>query len=131
MWRDPLRPSQILAKLCKDYKLEGPFYAPNYVRVGEKAWVVPFKTDPGGASKVDSEPIALYALQHWDELHRSGFHLVPEHVEVRPLYHPEKPGIEQGRLEMWIDMFPLDMPPPPPPVAISPRKPKRLKVLKV
>ena len=30
---------------------------------------------------------------------------------------------EQGKLEMWVDMFPMDMPPPKQQVDISPRKP--------
>lgn len=33
-------------------------------------------------------------------------------------------GIEQGRIEMWVDMFPMDMPLPGQPVNIAPRKPK-------
>lgn len=31
----------------------------------------------------------------------------------------------QGRLEMWVDMFPMDMPAPGPATDISPRKPKK------
>lgn len=50
--------------------------------------------------------------------------IVPEHIESRPLYNPDKPGIEQGKLELWVDMFPMDMPLPGPAVDISPRKPK-------
>lgn len=34
------------------------------------------------------------------------------------------PGIEQGRLQMWVDMFPMDMPLPGPPLDISARRPK-------
>lgn len=33
-------------------------------------------------------------------------------------------GIEQGRIQMWVEMFPMDMPLPGPPIDISPRKPK-------
>lgn len=31
----------------------------------------------------------------------------------------------QGKLEMWVDMFAMDMPLPKPPTDISPRKPNR------
>uniref|UniRef100_A0A8C5S5I6 C2 domain-containing protein n=1 Tax=Laticauda laticaudata TaxID=8630 RepID=A0A8C5S5I6_LATLA len=51
-----------------------------------------------------------------------GCKLVPEHVEVRSLYNPDNPGILQGSLHMWIDMFPNDVPAPPP-VNIKPRLP--------
>uniref|UniRef100_A0A673TK55 C2 domain-containing protein n=1 Tax=Suricata suricatta TaxID=37032 RepID=A0A673TK55_SURSU len=51
-----------------------------------------------------------------------GIQLVPEHVETRPLYHPRSPGLLQGSLHMWIDIFPRDVPAPPP-VDIKPRQP--------
>uniref|UniRef100_A0A671V9P9 Otoferlin n=1 Tax=Sparus aurata TaxID=8175 RepID=A0A671V9P9_SPAAU len=109
VWRDPMKPSQILAKLCKEGKTDGPHYG------------------PGGKVKVKQteEHLALTVLNHWEEIPRVGCKLVPEHVETRPLLNPDKPGIEQGRIEMWVDMFPMDMPAPGPAIDISPRKPKR------
>lgn len=70
------------------------------------------------------EHLALAVLHQWHAFPRIGCALIPEHVETRPLYNPEKPGIEQGKLEMWVDMFPMDMPSPGPSIDISPRKPK-------
>uniref|UniRef100_A0A8C5FBZ1 Otoferlin a n=1 Tax=Gadus morhua TaxID=8049 RepID=A0A8C5FBZ1_GADMO len=108
VWRDPMKPSQILAKLCKEGKLEAPQYG------------------PGGKVKVrqTEEHLALTVLRHWEEIPRVGCPLIPEHVETRPLLNPDKPGIEQGRIEMWVDMFSMDMPAPGPAIDISPRKPK-------
>uniref|UniRef100_A0A8C1TQQ9 Otoferlin n=1 Tax=Cyprinus carpio TaxID=7962 RepID=A0A8C1TQQ9_CYPCA len=109
VWRDPQKPTQILAKLCKEAKLDGPHYG------------------PGGKVKVKQteEHLALTVLRHWEEIPRVGCKLIPEHVETRPLLNPDKPGIEQGRIEMWVDMFPMDVPAPGPAIDISPRKPKR------
>lgn len=33
--------------------------------------------------------------------------------------------LPQGRLELWVDMFPMDMSAPGTPLDISPRKPKK------
>ncbi|KAL2082435.1 hypothetical protein ACEWY4_022253 [Coilia grayii] len=126
IWRDPQKPSQILAKLCKDGKLDGPHYGPGgRVKVANRIFAAPTEIeDENGLKKQTEEHLALAVLRHWEDMPRVGCRLIPEHVETRPLLHPDKPGIEQGRLEMWVDMFPMDMPAPAPAVDISPRKPK-------
>jgi hypothetical protein len=62
--------------------------------------------------------------------------LVPEHVETRSLYSPEMgPELEQGKIQMWIDMFPYEdyqdsilMGSKFTPVDIEVRKPKRFEL---
>ncbi|KAM6087647.1 fer-1-like protein 6 [Chlamydotis macqueenii] len=125
-WRDATKPSEILTKLCKDYRISGPFMRPGEIQVGTKV----FKgqtvfTEDENDEPVDSyEHLSLKVLRAWEEIPGAGYKLVPEHIETRPLYHKDKPGMEQGRVQMWVDMFPKDMPLPGPPVDISPRKPK-------
>ncbi|CAM4644135.1 unnamed protein product [Lepidochelys kempii] len=127
MWRDPGKPTQILSKLCKEGKVDGPHYGPpGRVKVANRVFTGPREMeDENGQKKQTDEHLALAVLRHWEEIPRVGCKLVPEHVETRPLLNPDKPGIEQGRLEMWVDMFPMDMPAPGPAIDISPRKPKR------
>ncbi|XP_034756060.1 otoferlin isoform X14 [Etheostoma cragini] len=127
VWRDPMKPSQILAKLCKDAKIDGPHYGPGgKVKVANRIFQGPTEIeDENGLKKQTEEHLALTVLNHWEEIPRVGWKLVPEHVETRPLLNPDKPGIEQGRIEMWVDMFPMDMAAPEPAIDISPRKPKR------
>uniref|UniRef100_A0A3Q3IF07 Otoferlin n=1 Tax=Monopterus albus TaxID=43700 RepID=A0A3Q3IF07_MONAL len=127
VWRDPLKPSQILAKLCKDGKIDAPQYGPGgKVKVADRIFHGPTEIEEeNGLKKQTEEHLALSVLNHWEEIPRVGCKLVPEHVETRSLLHPDKPGIEQGRIEMWADMFPMDMPAPGPAIDISPRKPKR------
>ncbi|KAM8847475.1 otoferlin isoform 6-T6 [Synchiropus picturatus] len=127
VWRDPMKPSQILAKLVKEAKIEGPHYGPGgKVKVANRIFTGATEMeDENGLKKQTEEHLALTVLNHWEEIPRVGCKLVPEHVETRPLLNPDKPGIEQGRIEMWVDMFPMDMPAPGPAIDISPRKPKR------
>uniref|UniRef100_A0A3Q3FH97 Otoferlin n=1 Tax=Labrus bergylta TaxID=56723 RepID=A0A3Q3FH97_9LABR len=127
VWRDPLKPTQILAKLCKDGKTDAPQYGPGgKVKVANRIFTGATEIeDENGLKKQTEEHLALTVLNHWEEIPRVGCKLVPEHVETRPLLNVDKPGIEQGRIEMWVDMFSMDMPAPGPAIEISPRKPKR------
>uniref|UniRef100_A0A8C7XTL3 Otoferlin a n=1 Tax=Oryzias sinensis TaxID=183150 RepID=A0A8C7XTL3_9TELE len=126
IWRDPMKPTQILTRLCKEGKIDGPHYGPGgKVKVANRIFTGPTEIeDENGLKKQTEEHLALTVLNHWEEIPRVGCKLVPEHVETRPLLNPDKPGIEQGRIEMWVDMFPSDMPAPGPALDISPRKPK-------
>ncbi|XP_010139718.1 PREDICTED: fer-1-like protein 4, partial [Buceros rhinoceros silvestris] len=133
-WRDAFKPTQILDSLCKKNSLPAAEYRQEEVKVDNKIFKVPpeaFSEEASVRNKrgvadenwsVDDEHKALYVLQHWEEMAGYGYKLVPEHVETRSLYHPENPGLVQGSLHMWIDMFPNDVPAPLP-VNIKPRLP--------
>ena len=51
--------------------------------------------EPEKTNESLQESLALLALRRWNEIPDVGRHLVPEHVEMRSLYNPAKPGIEQ------------------------------------
>lgn len=40
-WRDPLRPTQVLAKIAKEEGLDGPNYSTGRVRIDNKTFVAP------------------------------------------------------------------------------------------
>ncbi|XP_062935780.1 fer-1-like protein 6 [Cynocephalus volans] len=125
-WRDTSKPTEILTKLCKDNKLDGPYFHPGKIQIGNQVFTgKTVFTEEDSEETVESyEHLALKVLRSWEDMPEVGCRLVPEHIETRPLYHKDKPGMEQGRLQMWVDMFPKDMPQPGPPVDISPRQPK-------
>uniref|UniRef100_A0A3Q3WWF6 Otoferlin n=1 Tax=Mola mola TaxID=94237 RepID=A0A3Q3WWF6_MOLML len=110
IWQDPMKPSQILAKLCKEGKIDGPHYGPGgKVKVANRIFLGPTEIeDENGLKKQTEEHLALTVLNHWEEIPRTS-------ICVR----------SKGRIEMWVDMFPMDMPAPGPAIDISPRKPKR------
>ncbi|KAG8147947.1 hypothetical protein E2320_022992, partial [Naja naja] len=121
-WRDALKPTEILNKLCKDNKLNKPIMQPGKIQIGNKIFTgqTVFQEDENEEPVESYEHLALKVLRSWNEIPEVGCKLVPDHIETRPLYHKDKPGMEQ----MWVDIFPKDMPLPGPPVDISPRKPK-------
>ncbi|KAL7881937.1 hypothetical protein AOLI_G00087860 [Acnodon oligacanthus] len=123
-WRDCIKPTDLLIKLCKENRLDSPRFTPGRISIGEKVYT-------GKTVFVDEDQIvesyehlALKVLHRWEEMPDVGCKLVPEHIETRSLYLKDKPGMDQGQVQMWIDVFPMDMPHPGPPVDISPRKPK-------
>ncbi|XP_077023714.1 fer-1-like protein 6 [Tamandua tetradactyla] len=125
-WRDTSKPTEILTKLCKDNKLDGPYFRPGKIQIGNKIFSgkTVFTEEDTDEAVESYEHLALKVLHSWEDIPEIGCRLVPEHIETRPLFHKDKPGMEQGRLQMWVDMFPKDMAQPGPPVDISPRQPK-------
>lgn len=90
-----MKPTQILSKICKLYGLTGPTYTKVSVTVDDKIFTIP---KPISADKIvvtDMENLALSCLHQLKDLPKIGHNFVPEHVEMRTLFLPEKPGMEQ------------------------------------
>ncbi|XP_043323629.1 fer-1-like protein 5 [Cervus canadensis] len=121
-WRDQMPPSLLLEHHAKRKGLPPPLFSPEGDSVyynGKKFELQSFELKPPRASFLGSkkERLALYLLNTQG--------LVPEHVETRTLYSDSQPGIDQGKVQMWVDIFPKKLGPPGPPVNIGPRKPNR------
>uniref|UniRef100_A0A8C3Q6S5 Uncharacterized protein n=1 Tax=Geospiza parvula TaxID=87175 RepID=A0A8C3Q6S5_GEOPR len=99
-WRDQLKPTQLLQNV----------FFPIYF-ISEANKILHQHLGPG------EERLALHILRTQG--------LVPEHVETRTLYSTFQPNISQGKLQMWVDVFPKSLGPPGPPFNITPRKAKK------
>uniref|UniRef100_A0A8C9J8V7 Dysferlin n=1 Tax=Panthera tigris altaica TaxID=74533 RepID=A0A8C9J8V7_PANTA len=116
-WRDQLRPSQLLHLFCQQRRVKAPVYHTDRVMFQDKEYAIEEIGELPRDPRTTVEPLALYVLQQQG--------LVPEHVESRPLYSPLQPDIEQGKLQMWIDLFPKALGRPGPPFNITPRRARR------
>ncbi|XP_051271745.1 fer-1-like protein 4 [Dicentrarchus labrax] len=137
MWRDAKKPTTILAELCRKNGIQSPEYRTSEVKVLNKIFKIPPDAVPEALLKKNQrspeeeaemeQHAALSVLQRWEEMNEflpGAISLVPEHVEVRSLLNPDNPGLPQGYLHMWVDMFPTDSPAPPP-VDIKARLPEQ------
>ncbi|XP_063786011.1 fer-1-like protein 5 [Pseudophryne corroboree] len=121
-WRDQLLPSQLLNVTCS-----------------RREWASPTYTEDGQEVSVNNRKLCLSQFESTGCTHRQfgppkerlslyvlrTLGLVPEHVETRSLYNPVRPSLEQGKLQMWVDIFPMSLGAPGPPFNISPRIPKK------
>nr|XP_020479932.1 dysferlin isoform X3 [Monopterus albus] len=119
-WRDQMTPRQLLFRVCERQNLRKPTYENDTVY---------FRGDQYTAADLEDKHESkrhLGPIKEQLSLHILGkLGLVPEHVETRSLYSPLQPDIEQGRLMMWVDLFPKALGPPGPAFNITPRKAKK------
>uniref|UniRef100_A0A8C5QFH1 Dysferlin n=1 Tax=Leptobrachium leishanense TaxID=445787 RepID=A0A8C5QFH1_9ANUR len=119
-WRDQLRPSQRLQLYAQQRNYKLPAYKSNKLTFRNQEYRLSDLEDskfPNPHLGSPDERLALHALRQQG--------LVYEHVETRSLYSPLQPDIEQGKVQMWVDVFPKFLGPPGPPFNITPRKAKR------
>ncbi|XP_073239418.1 myoferlin-like [Porites lutea] len=118
-WRDSRTPRQILENYCDTNNLPKPKYIGNNKVIihGDEFCLEDYES--GMTINPHMGPpdqrLALHVLNCMP--------LVPEHVETRPLFNTLQPGVEQGKLQMWVDIFPKSIGPPGMPFNISPREP--------
>ncbi|NXN93407.1 MYOF protein, partial [Rhinopomastus cyanomelas] len=121
-WRDQLKPTQLLQNVARFKGYAPPVLSENgrKINYGGRDYTL----DEAEANKIlhqhlgpGEERLALHILRTQG--------LVPEHVETRTLYSTFQPNISQGKLQMWVDVFPKSLGPPGPPFNITPRKAKK------
>ncbi|XP_028250241.1 fer-1-like protein 6 [Parambassis ranga] len=123
-WRDCLKPSELLSKMCREKGVDGPHFRPGRITVADKVFAGKTLFMDEDQPLECYEHLSLKILHRWAEIPAVGCRLVPEHIETRTLYNKARPGMDQGQVQMWVDMFPMELPHPGPSVDISPRKPK-------
>ncbi|KAH8319290.1 hypothetical protein KR067_002918 [Drosophila pandora] len=118
-WHDLRLPSEILVDLCQKRGIQPPYYYGNVIEVDGMLF-----GDETVISKDEElqERLSLAVLKNLDKLPSFGYKLIPEHVETRSLCRDDYPNVEQGKLQLWIELFesniyvpqPIDITPVPP-----------------
>ncbi|XP_066549569.1 myoferlin isoform X3 [Amia ocellicauda] len=121
-WRDQLKPMKVLENLARLKGCRPPVTSDNGNTIafgGREYSLSDFETNKVIHQHLGpaDERLALHVLRTQG--------LVPEHVETRTLYSSFQPTLSQGKLQMWVDVFPKSLGLPGPPFDISPRKPKK------
>ncbi|XP_034538293.1 myoferlin [Notolabrus celidotus] len=121
-WRDQLKPSQILQNVARVRGVPPPRIeadGSSLTLSGRQYNLQDFETNTVihphlGPAR---ERLALHVLRDQG--------LVPEHVETRTLCSSHQPNLSQGKIQMWVDIFPKSLGLPGPPCDITPRKAKK------
>uniref|UniRef100_A0A667WPJ3 Myoferlin like n=1 Tax=Myripristis murdjan TaxID=586833 RepID=A0A667WPJ3_9TELE len=121
-WRHQLKPSQILQNQAKlkgipPPRIEGDGSSLTFS--GRQYSLQDFEANSVNHQHLGParERLALHVLRNQG--------LVPEHVETRTLCSSYQPNLSQGRIQMWVDIFPKSLGLPGPPCDITPRKAKK------
>ncbi|XP_053730215.1 myoferlin isoform X1 [Synchiropus splendidus] len=121
-WRDQIKPSQILQNVARMRGVPPPTVEGDGISLtfsGRQYFLHDFEANTmiqkhhGPAS----ERLALHVLRNQG--------LVPEHVETRTLCSSHQPNLSQGRIQMWVDIFPKGLGLPGPPSQVAPRVAKK------
>ncbi|NXX83252.1 MYOF protein, partial [Urocolius indicus] len=125
-WREQLPPSQALELWARAQGLAAPQFSAEgtAVTLGDATFLLS-RFEPASPRQRQRqrqqghprERLALHVLRAW--------HLVPQHLETRTLHCSTRPALAQGKLQLWVDIFPASLGPPGPPVDITPRQPQR------
>ncbi|XP_042253883.1 myoferlin-like isoform X3 [Thunnus maccoyii] len=121
-WRDQMKPSEILENLARLKGLSKPRTEDNGTSLtfnGKDYTLAQFEDNKEIHQHLGParERLCLHVLRTQG--------LVPEHVETRTLYSTFQPNLSQGKLQMWVDVFPKSIGLPGGPFDITPRKPKK------